>query len=32
MRFTDEKVVLRKRKIDRYKAVDRPFKYVPERF
>jgi hypothetical protein len=24
--------VLRKRKIDRYKAVDRPFKYVPERF
>jgi polyphosphate kinase 2 len=27
-----EKVVLRKRKIGRYKAIDRPFKYVPERF
>jgi polyphosphate kinase 2 len=27
-----EKVVLPKRKIGRYKAVDYPFKYVPERF
>jgi polyphosphate kinase 2 (PPK2 family) len=31
-RIPAEKIVLRKRKIGCYKAVERPLKYVPERF